>query len=199
MDVDEESEIRITATGANSVTTTGNVAHGVYATRRASGSNSSGAGDIIVDVENIVVTTEGAIAVGIYGQHQGVGDIAINVRNATITTRGTDFCPNRGNTSSYGILAQHRNRNLGDTPLDEVRGNINVDVQGGTIETMGSYSHGIYGIFRYDHYGGEISILMGGGNTITTTGADAHGVVAYHSGTMQETSRISIDVGAVST
>ena len=73
-------------------------------------------------------------------------------------------------------------------------GDIDIDLQGGSIETRGVYSYGAYGNLSKTEHGGELSIRTGGGHTITTTGANGHGIVAYNSGTL-DTASISIDVG----
>ena len=133
-------------------------------------------------VENSTITTQGAVAHGIEGEHTGIGNIKIRTLNADIMTLGTDIVQNVG-TLSFGIYANHKNT-----------GNIDINVERGSIETRGAYSYGIRGDMAAGN-GGEIKIVTGGGNTITTTGDNAHGIVAYHFGTMQETSRILIDVG----
>ena len=86
-------------------------------------------------------------------------------------------------TLSHGILAFHRN--LGD---------VDIEVQGGSIETRGAYSYGVYGYLLKADNGGMISIQTGGGHAITTTGMNGHGIVAYNFGTLP-TSTTSINVG----
>ena len=47
-------------------------------------------------------------------------------------------------------------------------GDIDIDVRGGSFETRGIYSYGIYGFLLKADHGGGISIETGGGNTVTT-------------------------------
>ena len=159
-----------------SVKTAGESAHGIYGKH-------DGTGDIVFDVrDGTTVTTKGVGAHGIYGKHDGTGDIDFNVRNATIVTESIDLDPTYEDTFSNGIHADHTG--IGD---------IDLDLQGGSIETKGVNSYGIYGTLRKVDHGGTISIRTSNGNDITTTGGNAHGIVAYNYGTM-DTSAISIDV-----
>ena len=184
-----KSDVVITARGRNIITTSGDLGHGL----RGELGSASGApvGKVRMDLENIEITTKGADAVGLIGNHFGIGDIEIGIRNATIVTEGTNIrSPSRVGTLSHGVFAW--NRNL-INPV-ESGGDINIDVQGGSIETRGTYSYGIRGDLEAGN-GGEISITTGGGHRITTTGANGHGIVAYHWDTTQASSSISIDVG----
>ena len=125
--------------------------------------------------------------------HYDIGDIDIDVLNPTIVMQSTDISSlNPLGTLSFGIYASHRNSNLASTPV-ELGGNVDINVQGGSIETHGSYSYGIRGDLEAGN-GGEIKIETGDGNTVTTTGDNAHGIVAYHYGTAEDTSTISIVV-----
>ena len=172
----------ITATGANSIETMGNFARGLYGVRTG---GVTGLDKVRIDVQDIVITTHGTLAHGIYGLHTGIGDIDIDVRNATIMTKGTDIDSGIG-TLAFGIYAYNNSR-------AEDGGSIDIDVEGGSIETQGKYSYGIRGDLGVDN-GGEISITMSGGNTVMTTGEFAHGIVAYHYGTAEEKRGISIDI-----
>ena len=204
--------VDITATNTD-ITTTGLYAAGIY------GKNASAVGDIILNMRGGSITTEeregygiylfkadfaktgksGAITAtvtdaelrtkgveshGIYGRHQGTGAVNINVGNSSITTESTDAANSYGETLAHGIFGRH----LG------TGGNININVQGGSIETRGVFSYGIRGDMGEGN-GDELSIVTGGGNTITTTGSNGHGIVAYHYGTEHDTSKITIDVG----
>lgn len=193
-----ESDIVIKAKGRNNtITTSGEQAHGLYGKRQsvvlpAADVAAAAADKVHMDLEDIEITTKGAVSFGVYGEHLGIGDIEINTRNATITTESEDIYADIG-TLSHGIYARHANSKLtGD--FVELAGNIDIDVQGGSIETLGTYSYGIRGDLEAGN-GGEISIATGGGNTITTTGENSHGIVAYHFGTEEVTSSISIDIG----
>ena len=152
---------------------TGNSNRGIFGWHK-------GDGDIDIDVlGGSSITTAGTASYGIYGLHQGDGDIDIAVQDATITTESTDL-GSYDDTFSLGIYAYH----LGT-------GDIDIDLLGGSVTTKGVYSYGVYG----RHSGaGDIAIDTRDGNTITTTGDNAHGIVAYHYGT--EASRtIDVTVG----
>ena len=62
---------------------------------------------------------------------------------------------------------------------------------GGIDDEGRVYSYGIYGLHQGD---GDIAIDTRDGNTITTTGDNAHGIVAYHYGT-EDSRTIDITVG----
>ena len=157
-------------------TSTGEQGHGIYTRFQI------GIGDILVDVRGGSITTEGLIAYGLYNLHQGAGNIDIDVQDIDIKTESVGIYDGFA-TLSHGNYAYH----LGN-------GDIRINVRGGTIETKGTYSYGIYGIHEGD---GDITIDTRDGHTITTTGDNAHGIVAYHFGT--EASRsIRITIGAVS-
>ena len=169
------------------ITTKGHTGFGIF-------SNHQSVGDIDIDVLNPTITTQGSTAHGILAYHYDIGDIDIDVLNPTIVMQSTDISSlNPLGTLSFGIYASHRNSNLASTPV-ELGGNVDINVQGGSIETHGSYSYGIRGDLEAGN-GGEIKIETGGGNTVTTTGDNAHGIVAYHYGTAEDTSTISIVVG----
>ena len=179
------SNLTITARGANTIVTEGDSASGLYSQR-----TQTGLGSIRNDLENISITTKGAGAHGIYGDHSGIGDIDIDVRNGVIVTERATAHSNPawgGITLSHGIFAVHRNQ-----------GNVDIDVRGGSIETKGIFSYGIYGNLFNTEHGGELSIRTDGGNTVTTTGANGHGIVAYNYGTL-DTARTSIHVGGTVT
>ena len=155
----------------------------------------AGDGDVTIDIRDSTFMTKGINSHGVRVFHEGTGDISITTRGVAITTESVaiDPDPDYLDTFSHGIFANHQNPNEGIPPVD-VTGNIDIDVQGGSIEARGTYSYGIWGNLEAGN-GGEISIVTGGGNTITTTGPNGHGIVAYHYGTAQASSKIAIDVG----
>ena len=136
-------------------------------------------GDILLDVQGGMITTKNVFAYGLYNQHEGIGLLDVDVRDLEIKTESTGIYRETG-TLSHGIWAQH----TGD-------GDIRIDVRDGSITTADSFSYGIYGTHRGT---GNIMIDTRDGHTITTTGVNAHGIVAYHYG--EEDSRtIGITVG----
>ena len=143
-------------------------------------------------VENATITTKGREGFGIVSTRQCVGDIVIETRNVDIVTESTELS-SFGDNLTHGIYARHTDKSLASNPVEE-GGDIDINVQGGSIETKGAYSYGIRGNIEAGN-GGGIYITTSGGNTITTMGEGGHGIVAYHYGTAEDTSTISIVVG----
>ena len=166
-------------TRRTAITTMGDTAHGIWTRHENTGA------DIIIDAEDGSITTNGINAHGIYGYYAiGEGDILISLRDMDIITKSTELHSTYGDTFSNGVYARHQDI-----------GNIYINIQGGSVKTRGAYSYGVYGALEAAGNGGEISIVTGGGNAIVTTGENGHGIVAYHYGTSQDTSLISIHVG----
>ena len=166
-------------TRRTAITTMGDESHGIWIRHENTGA------DIVIDAEDGSIATNGINAHAIYGYYAlGEGDILINLRDMDIITKSADLHPDFLDTFSNGVYARHQ-----DT------GNIYINIQGGSVRTMGAYSYGVYGALEAAGNGGEISIETGGGNAIVTTGENGHGIVAYHYGTSQDTSLISIHVG----
>ncbi len=159
--------------------------NGIQTNHGVLGWNRNRKGDVsIIMVDNSKITTGGAFSNGIYGiQSDGSnGNVIIFLRNTEIETKSTGEYLNYGSTLARGIMAQI---------LSE--GNIMVTTLGGTIETQGTNSHGIYG----EHRGtGNISIVAGSNHKITTNGADSHGIYALHTGT-DENRMINIVTGNI--
>ena len=147
--------------------------HGVSASRNR------GPGNIVIDVRDGSITTRRKNSNGISGFHDGVGDIVINTRNHAITSESTDLGP-YNDTFSLGIYGEH----VGT-------GDVTIDLRGGSVMTKGIFSYGVYGRHKGD---GDITIDTLNGHAITTTGANGHGIVAYHLGTM-DTRSMAITVG----
>ena len=177
IDIDVRDKFMITTQGLGS--------HGIY------GYQYNSVGHIDINVrDEFMITTQGLGSHGIYGYHTGIGDIVINASNGTIVTERTELSED---TLAHGIYALHGNMSLADNPVEE-GGSIDINVQGGSIETKGAYSYGIRGNMEAGN-GGGIYITTSGGHTITTMGEGGHGIVAYHYGTAQPTSSITIDAG----
>ncbi len=202
----------ITANGG-SVTTHN---HGSYGVRV----EHTGTGDAVLDLTNLTVLTEGTTEAwpgltfshGLYGVHEGTGDIDMDVTGGSIMTKGK---------FSYGIYGLHGSSSIQDTvgDVDIVTGgntitttgdnghgivgyhfgtgDIDMDVAGGSITTEGKFSYGIYGLHGSSSVQdtvGDVDIVTGDGNTITTTGDNSHAIVGYHFGT-EATRTISVDMG----
>ena len=120
------------------------------------GSRTLGTGNIDIDVVGTVIETAGMNGYGIYGyMFQNSGDINVYAENIDFTSTG-----DRGR----GIVTWLRGT------LGTEAGDIDIDVLGGSIDTKGTFSYGIYGLHQGD---GNIDIDTGDGNTITTTAITA--------------------------
>ena len=124
---------------------------------------STGTGNINIDVRDAVITTESTaldsngntLSHGIFGIHLGSGDIDIDIRDGLITTAGT---------FSYGLYGDHRGSgSVGITSSTDITTtgpnghgivayqrsttasprNIDVRVNGGTIDVQGTGAQGI--------------------------------------------------------
>ena len=158
-------------------------------------------GSITILADNVDITTEGTgtytnasggnvtTSHGIFGSNTGIGDIGIDVRGgSTITTMGVQ---------SHGIFArrQFQNRVFETLPLYD--GNIDIDVQGGTINTMGVLSRGIH----VDHLDiGNININVRNATIVTqgtglwdSEGTYAHGIQGRHSYSTTDTFYFTVE------
>ena len=132
--------------------TESNQAHGVFADHGGS------AGAVSVTVEGGSVATQGDGAHGVYGKHAGSGDVTVDVMNgAALTTKGI---------GAQGVRADHG----GD-------GSLTVNLAG-DVTTEGESSEGVLALHRGS---GALAIGMTGG-TVKTTGFEAHGLYASHTG-----------------
>ncbi len=147
-----------------------------------------GPGNIIITATDSTITTKGVLAHAIRVRHEGMGDIIIRATGVDIKTTATGFSPTYRPmeiTFSQGIQAWS-NRT----------GDIIVDVRGGSIDTAGNYSFGIY-VNKHEN-DGNIMVTTAQGNTLTTMGENAHGIVTYHSGSL-DTNRMDVTVGGTIT
>lgn len=173
-----------------------------------------GIGDIDIDARGGSLTTAGTESWGIYGLHTGSGNIDIDLQGgSSVTTKGIQShgvygrVSNTANgddiiikTRDHDVLTESTALRDGFTFAVGVRGrhdgvgNIDINLQGGSVETRGVFSYGVYGQLSKSEHGGNLKIETGGGNAITTSGANGYGIVAYNYGTMA-TGRTSINVG----
>ena len=122
-------------------------------------------------VKDSTITTSGYVGYGIYSNRTGDGDNVIETQNVDIVTKATKL-NSSGVTFSHGIYAQH-----------SALGNIDINVQGGSLTTEGMTSYGLYG----RHQGmGDIDIDMRGGTSVTTKGGSSHAVFGLHEVTTQQ-------------
>ena len=184
------SDIEIEADGVT-IGTTGSGEHGIRGRHRGTGTNAAtvrnskittagaltdgvnarheGSGKIKVYLHGTSIVTGGRNAGGIFGDHLGSGGIEIDVRDTDISTESTAVDGN-GRTTSHGIWGWMRNL--------RGNGNIDIDVQGGSIRTAGTDSNTIYA----RHQGtGKIDIDLQGG-LFETAGRFSHSIVGQHRG-----------------
>ena len=176
-----EGDVDVNVT-AQTIHTHGGNSKGIVAHQEMSGAESPQTGNLNVYAENITIETRGPVTSdGIYARNSGViGDVNITVVESSITTKGTGIYRNIGSLD-HGIRGE----------INEGVGNINIIARGGSVTTLGTYSYGIFGIHRGDGY---LSMETKDGNVVTTTGDNAHGIVAYHFGT-EDTRSMEITVG----
>ena len=143
-------------------------------------------GDITIKVKDSRFTTDGLISHGIFIGQYGEGTAKVDVRDTDITTVETDFDPDPAysDTYSHGIYVRHFD--IGD---------IDIDVRGGTIETRGVDSFGIYARHGTTLDDGDIMVDTYSGNLITTSGDGGHGIFAEHRGAETKEGEIWITVG----
>ncbi len=132
--------------------TEGDQAHGVFADHGGS------AGAVSVTVDGGSVATQGDGAHGVRGKHAGSGDVTVGVMNgAAVTTKGIGAQGVRADLSGDGSLT------------------VNL---AGDVATEGEGSEGVLAL----HLGsGALAIGMTGG-AVKTTGLEAHGLYASHTG-----------------
>jgi len=172
---DKKGNINISFTGG-SIATTGESAHGIYGHRAASDERKNN-GNITIPVSGGSIATTGESAHGIYAFHDTVlstGNIGISViGNATITTE---------KAGSHGIYVHHKGLQAPQEDTEDTLGDkIAVGLSGGSISTTGDESHGIH-VNNQHPEEGKISITTRNSHTITTEGANAHGIVVYNDG-----------------
>ena len=228
------------------ITTTGDSSDGIYAYRQDNASDggididarnitidvtgdgvsgldeSRGSGDIIITLNNAIITTSDVSAVGVYGANQGTGNITINLTGATIDALGAYalgvYAHQQLGTTSPGdiknikITAANTAITSDGTGILGRRealgeGVIDIDVNGGSITTKGLLSHGVRGFHEST---GDITIDLKGGVTIITESVDldpdyddtfSHGIYGDHRGGFGEMNDIDIDVngGSITT
>ncbi|MCY4495583.1 MAG: hypothetical protein OXB92_17195, partial [Acidimicrobiaceae bacterium] len=172
---DKKGNINISVTGG-SITTSGDSAHGIFGHRAASAERKNN-GNITIPVSGGSIATTGESAHGIYAFHDTVlstGNIGISViGNATITTE---------KAGSHGIYVHHIGLQAPQEDTEDTLGDkIAVNLSGGSIKTMGDNTFGIH-VNNQHPEEGRIRIATRASHTITTEGANAHGIVVYNDG-----------------
>ena len=135
---------------------------------------SSSTNDVSTSVNRVKIAATESDQAGISHIHYGQGTITVTVNNSNIETTG-EF-------NAHAIQGWH----LGTTGVDN---NVNIDVQGGAITTMGMASAGIRG---WSAIVGDVNIHVQGGS-ITTTGDESGGIHVSNEGAGTDND-ITIDV-----
>ncbi len=167
-------DVRIGVTGST-VTTGGENGHGILGSVRGGAD-----GDVALMVGETTVVTRGVGSDGIRAQGEGGGDVAIDVRDTGIETMSVAL-DELGDTWAVGVKAQI---GLTSRSGDNIAGDIDLRMSGGTIVTHGVLSRGIQGVHvssdGLNH--GDVRIATSG-TRIETRGDDADGILVYHTGT----------------
>ena len=189
-------DVNVALTGG-SVTTTGTQAYGII------GWHVGASGAVDIDLKNVVIKTGGFNAFGVVGVHQGAGTVAVNVdiEGGVVETTGypshavhalqagpgdvalglKDATVRTTNTrTAHGVFAQHRG----------ATGNLRLDVQGGSVETFGLHSFGVFGRAVDTPGGVEVSVADA---SVTTRGRLARAVAGRHRGAGAVTVDVSGD------
>ena len=161
----------------------------------------TGVGNINIDVTGGSITTKGMEMVwdrnaeefnvergpsyAVHARHENEGNIAIRMMGVTVATESDE---------AHGVFAEHRDARITvavtdsegtshSSVVDEVgvgqtRGDITIDVTGGSVSTMGERAYGVYG----EHRGAEGAVSIATAAAVSTAGEQAHGVFGWHIG-----------------
>lgn len=154
-------------------------------------------GDLNLRLRDSTIKTDGSNGFGIMGLQTGTGDLVIDLKGGSVETKDDDSSAiwgRHGGTGKLRIINRdlailtHKDRSHGIFGFtfgstSRTNGTI-VDVKGGSINTKGDKSIGIFGWHQdfkttSDDPRHDMSILMSG-TSMTTTGVSAHGIVGYH-------------------
>ncbi len=199
-------DVDVNVLGGSAITVHGIFANGIFIDHSFHEPLGTGAINVVLDggssvtsyqdaAINVASYTDGRIAIDLRGRssittkggtfshalnvwHLGENDIDIDLTDVDITTESTaspDF------TFATGVRARH-----------DGTGDIELDAHKGTVSTAGAFSYGLYG----DHNGtGQVTINTYPEHMVTTTGPDAHGIVAYQRSTTADPRVIKINAG----
>ncbi|MDE0057912.1 MAG: autotransporter domain-containing protein [Defluviicoccus sp.] len=203
------SDVTVTARGGNEIVTAGEEAQGILA-QRANG----GAGNVLVDLWQTSITARGAGGDGIRAANDGVGDIDIRLSGGGVTTHGVNAPgisawksaagpgdlriaarDHRIATESTGLDTNGLARAHGISATHNSQGNIVIDLQGGSIETRGVGSHGVFAAHQPAEDGGDVGIRTSAGHITASVGDGTIGIFAINFSAGPESGAISIDIG----
>ena len=169
----DSGTLTITAREGFTIDTHGNQARGIWGERGYAGTplpSGNPGDDLIIKLSDGEITTRGYWGDAIYANHRGPGMIDIDLENVTIETRNTALDPTHSLAISRGILAVHRST-----------GDIDVNVRGGSIRTLGPDSYGIDARNLNTGSDAASKVRVTTLNTpITTWGARSSGIYARH-------------------
>ena len=165
------------------IDTSGAGSHGIWASH-------TGTGNVDITVQSTDITTSGDRSRGIVAQNQGPGNITITAIDNTITTTDNTMSFSDG-IHGYNAISYDQDNN----PIEVPGGNmVTIDVQGGSIMTAATQSHGVYGWLQNT---GDIDIDFRG-VALTTKGSLSFGIYGRHQGGAGD---VSLDVrgGSITT
>ena len=160
--------ISIVLKGGVEVTSDSHGVHGLI-------QNTASAATITIQATAGTVSVPGGT--GVRARHQGTGGIEIDLANVAVSTKGR------------GVYGRHDGR--GGTA------GVDIDVNGGSIETEDNAAYGVGGDIRRDS-GGTVSIDVTD-VAVTTKGMTAHGVYGLVRNTVGEAVTVSVTRGSLST
>ncbi len=147
-------DIKIDVSGG-SITTTKDVGQGILGWL-------AGSGAVDIDAKNVVIKTDGANALAVFGYRTGaMGNVDVDVRGGSVETNGF---------LAHGVFGG----GVGGT------GEIDVSVADASVTTRGRFTRAITGVLSGQ---GDIAVDVSGNTIVTAEGEGGVGVYAAHSGT----------------
>ena len=215
-------DIDVDVTEGTTITTTGALSRGIWG-RLYSGLT----GDLSINVRDAGITTNSYLSEGIYGVHEGTGDLLIDLQNSTVATNGTDLVNLQGLgpvTLSNAVYGFHGGGSDGDVRISVTggsfttrglfshgivgnhignRGDVVIDVRDATVRTESTALHTSFmdttslGIYANHAATGNVDVSVTGGS-VETLGVNSHGILAYHRSTTDPERSIDVTVEGAS-
>ena len=161
----------------------------------------TGVGNINIDVTGGSITTKGmemvwdrnteefnvvrGPAYAVHARHENEGDIAIRMMGVTVATESDEahgvFAEHRGARTTVAVTDSEGTSHssvVDEVGVGQTRGDITIDVTGGSVSTMGERAYGVYG----EHRGAEGAVSIATAAAVSTAGEQAHGVFGWHIG-----------------
>ena len=164
--------VNLSATNTNAIVTTGEAAMGVVLQSVGGGGGIAGMGSGI-QFDEVRQAGSQSLKINIGAQGDNVGGSGGAV---TFADTGTTRIQTQGN-NAYGIVAQSTGGGGGIVLQSEVMGRL-ATTSPNTFQTI------VYGGGSQDSFdnGGNVSVVLNTGSSITTTGSGAHGIIAQSVG-----------------